>query len=258
MVSEKKFIARLSYGKDSLKMLDVIFSRKLPLTDIVTTDVWATDDIPADLPEVVDFKRKIDEEIKKRWGYDVKHECAKTLDGKKNTFERLFFTKIKKGQNKGKIYGFPVKNKPYCKSLKILNKTTHDVYYIGLAWNEKKRFKILTENIRAPLVEYHIEEDLCGLFCQYSDFLLPTYEFSYRNGCWFCPFQRIDQMRFIRKRHPNLWKLMLYWDSVSPTHFNSKATLENFDRRFFLEDSGFFSEKKFKWSLVFHGQLASF
>lgn len=36
-----EYIARISYGKDSLKMLDVIVSRGLPLDRITTTDVWA-------------------------------------------------------------------------------------------------------------------------------------------------------------------------------------------------------------------------
>lgn len=45
-----EYIARISYGKDSLKMLDVIKSRGLPLNRITTTDVWATDTISANLP----------------------------------------------------------------------------------------------------------------------------------------------------------------------------------------------------------------
>ena len=54
------YIASISYGKDSLKMLDVIKSRGLPLDRIVTFDVWATDDIPAEFPEVTAFKKKMD------------------------------------------------------------------------------------------------------------------------------------------------------------------------------------------------------
>ena len=38
-----EYIARISYGKDSLKMLEVIHSRGLPLDRITTTDVWATE-----------------------------------------------------------------------------------------------------------------------------------------------------------------------------------------------------------------------
>ena len=40
-----EYIDRISKGKDSLKMLDVIWTRGLPLDRITTTDVWATDTI---------------------------------------------------------------------------------------------------------------------------------------------------------------------------------------------------------------------
>ena len=40
-----QYIARISHGKDSLKMLQVIKARGLPLDRITTTDVWATDPI---------------------------------------------------------------------------------------------------------------------------------------------------------------------------------------------------------------------
>ena len=53
-------IASISYGKDSLKMLDVIKTRGLPLDRIITFDVWATDTISADFPEVTEFKKKMD------------------------------------------------------------------------------------------------------------------------------------------------------------------------------------------------------
>lgn len=43
-------IARISYGKDSLKMLEVIKSKGLPLDRITTTDVWATETISANPP----------------------------------------------------------------------------------------------------------------------------------------------------------------------------------------------------------------
>ena len=46
-----QYIARISHGKDSLKMLDVIISRGLPLDRITTTDVWATDTIRGEYPK---------------------------------------------------------------------------------------------------------------------------------------------------------------------------------------------------------------
>lgn len=58
-----EYIARISYGKDSLKMLDVILTRNLPLDRITTTDVWATDTISANLPPMEEFKARMDERI---------------------------------------------------------------------------------------------------------------------------------------------------------------------------------------------------
>ena len=58
-----EYIARISYGKDSLKMLDVIITRGLPLDLVTTTDVWATDTIPAELPPVLEAKARIEEKL---------------------------------------------------------------------------------------------------------------------------------------------------------------------------------------------------
>lgn len=61
-------ILSLSYGKDSMACLGAIEQLGWPLDWIVTADVWATQDIPADLPPMVEFKSKADAIIKERWG----------------------------------------------------------------------------------------------------------------------------------------------------------------------------------------------
>lgn len=76
-------ILSLSYGKDSLACLGAIEELGLPLDGIVHAEVWATDDIPADLPPMVEFKAKADKIIKERWGFDVEHICAMTTPDKK-------------------------------------------------------------------------------------------------------------------------------------------------------------------------------
>ena len=86
-----EYIARISYGKDSLKMLDVIHSRCLPLDRITTTDVWATDTISANLPPVEAFKAKMDQWIWDRYRIEVEHLCARNKDGSKKTYEQMFY-----------------------------------------------------------------------------------------------------------------------------------------------------------------------
>lgn len=86
-----EYIARISYGKDSLKMLDVILSRGLPLDRITTTDVWATDTISANLPPMEEFKARMDERIWQMYRIEVEHLCARNKDGSKKTYEQMFY-----------------------------------------------------------------------------------------------------------------------------------------------------------------------
>lgn len=86
-----EYIARISYGKDSLKMLDVIFSRGLPIDRITTTDVWATDTISANLPEMNEFKARMDDRIWWKYRMEVEHLCARNQDGSKRTYEQMFY-----------------------------------------------------------------------------------------------------------------------------------------------------------------------
>lgn len=76
-----KHILSLSYGKDSLACLEAIKQLGWPLDGIVHADVWATDTIHADLPPMVEFKKKADKIIKERYGIEVFHVCATAKTG---------------------------------------------------------------------------------------------------------------------------------------------------------------------------------
>ena len=84
-------IARISYGKDSLKMIDVIITRGLPLDRVTTTDVWATDTVRAELPEVLIAKERIEEKLWQMYRITVDHLCARNKDGTKRTYEQMFY-----------------------------------------------------------------------------------------------------------------------------------------------------------------------
>lgn len=84
-------IARISMGKDSLKMLDVIITRGLPLDGVTTTDVWATDTVRAELPKVLEAKERIEEKLWQMYRIEVDHLCARNKDGTKRTYEQMFY-----------------------------------------------------------------------------------------------------------------------------------------------------------------------
>ena len=124
-----QYIARISYGKDSLKMLDVIKSRGLPLDRITTTDVWATDTIPANLPEMMEFKARMDQIIWSMYHIEVEHLCALNKDGSKKTYEQMFYhVPVRRSQSgqverererpmqPGSILGFPDLWNPWCQA----------------------------------------------------------------------------------------------------------------------------------------------
>lgn len=120
-------IARISYGKDSLKMLEVIHSRGLPLDRITTTDVWATDTISANLPPMDAFKERMDQRIWDMYHIEVEHLCARNKDGTKKTYEQMFYhVPVRRSQNVqaeresrlrgGHILGFPDLWNPWCQA----------------------------------------------------------------------------------------------------------------------------------------------
>lgn len=125
--------------------------------------------------------------------------------------------------------------------------------YLGIASDEPIRIQrhINKPGIMLPLVGIGWEEDLCGLWSQYSDLLSPTYENSCRGGCWFCHNQSVDQLRLLRRNYPDLWALLLKWDNDSPVTFKPDGTtVHDFDKRFELEDKGLLlpNDRTFRWS----------
>lgn len=136
--------------------------------------------------------------------------------------------------------------------LSVRRRDINIIEYIGIAADEPKRFGQLSPKLRAPLVEFGIEEELCGLYCRYAGCLSPTYESSFRDGCWFCHNQGVDQLRLLRKNYPDLWALMLKWDLDSPTTFKADGhTVHDYDQRFRAEEEGFVPVgRNFRWSML--------
>lgn len=320
----KEYIARISYGKDSMKMLEVIHSRGLPLDRITTTDVWATDTIPAWLSPMGAFKDRMDEWIWSHYHIEVEHLCARNKDGSKRTYEQMFYhipvrrsqaVQVEREVKPATILGFPDLWHPWCQAglKRSASDTSAGVYqgisrnscgqlvqnsqactrpesrdfqlkspagarnsksimseppfpnerptrrgkrniveYLGIAADEPKRFGQLNDRKRAPLVEFDIDEDLCGLYCQYADCLAPTYETSCRDGCWFCHNQGVNQLRELRRNHPDLWALLMKWDLDSPVTFHADGhTVYDFDERFRLEDEMLIDPSKpFRWAML--------
>ena len=321
-------VACISHGKDSNAMLRAIKLLGLPLHRIVTTDVWATQDIPAELPEMHAWKAEADARIKELYGIEVEHICAMQKEGcLRLGYQDLFYSGYESGQFVGNIHGFPntkgawcqklkyekvdipryilqtvqaqtdrqtdrrakrvricdsaqpvlqtaedgeyygfpigVKQGQWCQQLKLADfsdsptdegRKYNIVQYLGIAADEPIRIArhIGRKNIVLPLVEIGWDEDLCGLISGYQGLLSPTYTTSTRDGCWFCHNQGVEQLRNLRKKHPDLWALLLKWDKDSPVSFKPDGhTVHDFDARFALEDQGLITPSDpWKWAYL--------
>lgn len=127
------------------------------------------------------------------------------------------------------------------------------VQYLGIAADEPERIsrhsvpgKVL------PLVDIGWTEADCRKWCEENDLLSPIYATANRGGCWFCHNQTIDQLRQLRRNYPELWALLLKWDSDSPVSFKSDGhTVHDYDRRFQAEDDGKVPrDRTFRWKML--------
>lgn len=257
-----EYVLSLSYGKDSIACIEAIKRLNYPLDRIVHAEVWATDTLPADLPQMVEFKKYADAEIKKRWGLTVEHICA-MRDGEKLTFEKIFYKKRTRGASAGKIFGFPTHQCNWCNSYLKMNainkahsvkKGWKAVRYVGITADEKQRIqRHITKNIVLPLVDIGWTEQACLDWCKKNNLLSPIYQNAKRGGCWFCHNITVGELRTLRSNYPDLWGLLLKWDLDSPyTFLSNHTTVHDFELRFAAEDNGIIdpNNKKFRWSQV--------
>lgn len=266
----KQCILSLSYGKDSLACLGAIEKLGWKLDRIVHAEIWATDAISADLPPMVEFKRKADAIIKERYGIEVEHIYA-VRGGKKLTYESIFYRAVKRPRrtrkqqdcNTQQITGFASRFRQYCTGelklhpLSQLHQgdgdTKNPVMYLGIAADEPKRLSRLDNiNMISPLEAIGWTETDCWKWCEENDLLSPIYTTATRGGCWFCHNQRTEQLRLLRKNYPDLWALLMRWDLDSPGTFHSDGrTIHDFDIRFQMEDAGEVpTDKTFRWKMI--------
>lgn len=125
--------------------------------------------------------------------------------------------------------------------------------YLGIAADEPERIKRHTRpGVVLPLVEIGWDEAYCRKWCEENDLLSPIYTNAARGGCWFCHNQSVEQLRLLRRDYPDLWKILLKWDSDSPFTFKPDGhTVHDFDLRFCAEDLGIVpTDRKFRWAML--------
>jgi hypothetical protein len=123
------------------------------------------------------------------------------------------------------------------------------LHYVGIAADEPQRIR----NEVYPLVEWGITEAEALKICYDRGFdWNGLYEIYHRCSCWCCPFQRIDELRKLRRHHPELWVELRELDERAIGQFGSTAlgrfkdnwTVEQLEQRFAAEDAAKETERK--------------
>lgn len=230
-----KYIASCSFGKDSLCMLIKIKELNMPLDEVIFCDIKFDNNISGEMPLMAHFIPKAEKILKEKYDITVKHLSYE------KTFIEQFYTVKQKGNRKGQIYGFPFTIGAWCNARLKINpinkyiKSIQDdvIQYVGIAYDEPERYERLNHDTHiAPLYDLKITEQEAFEICKQNDLLSPIYQSSFRGGCWFCPKQRISQLKYLYETYPELWNKLKEIEKDSPTTFKPNYTIQKLENKF--------------------------
>ena len=233
-----KYVASLSFGKDSMAMLIKIKELGLPLDEVIYVDIMFDDDTSGETPEMASFITKAEKILKEKFNVEVTH-----LRGV--TFKEQFYKIKQRGKHIGDNYGFPYTIGSWCNDrLKMqpikeyMRKQKEQIIqYVGIAYDEPERYERLNHETHiAPLYDLKITEKEAMEICEKYDLLSPIYKTSFRGGCWFCPKQRLSQLKWLYQEHNDLWNTLRDMEKDSCNTFRPNTTLKDLEERFKNEE----------------------
>jgi hypothetical protein len=210
-LKNRKNIVGLSGGKDSVSTCIILRYLDIPF-ETATAEVWWKKDISGENPLHYEFMHEKLFPKLNSWG--VKTHILKS----KITAYDYMTTPIKASrehpERNGKLRGFPICSKcgiqRDCKTrvCERFYKSITEPYnaIIGLASNEKDRVLSANNKNLIPLLSLlGIHEIQTYSICNSESLLSPTYTYSNRGGCWFCPNQKIQEWLLLYEQFPHLW-----------------------------------------------------
>lgn len=205
-MSETKYVASVSFGKDSLAMLLLILEKGLPLHEVVFYDT----------------------EMEFQAIYSIRDRILPILEEHGVKYTELhpprpfLFDMLEKPVNSkknGLHYGYSwcggcarwgTATKTAALDSHARKAGKNVVQYVGIAADEPKRLRRLEENKVAPLADWGITEAdalrLCyegGYFWEENGFRL--YDILDRVSCWCCANKNLKELRNIYTHLPEYW-----------------------------------------------------
>lgn len=223
-----KQVVSLSGGKDSTAMLLMMLERGEQVDEAVMFDGgW-------EFPEMHEHLEKLRHEV------DVPITILKPphpLEWYMNHYQ------LKKGSRRGEHgYGFARPNARWCTRIKSETISRYlcggELVCVGIAADEDRMMK---DGNRYPLVEWGVTEADALAYCKARGFDWGgLYDYLDRVSCWCCPLKSMDELRAIRRLHPELWQKLLDMERRCagwPDTFQIASSAQQLEERFAKEDA---------------------
>lgn len=192
----RKYIASVSWGKDSTAMLLFLLKFRAPLDEVVFYDTGMEFEAIYKTRDYVLQKFLIPLGIK----YTELHPSK--------SFEYLM---LEHKRRDGKI-GYGWCGGP-CRwgtgeKLRVLRKYCKGHHqYIGIAYDEPVRYARLKEHCSAPLYEWHITEEQALQICYENNIMFDKlYTFLKRVSCWCCRNKNLKELKAYKEYLPEYYK----------------------------------------------------
>lgn len=234
-----KYIASVSFGKDSLAMLLRLLEGKYPLDAVVFYDTGM------EFKAIYNIRDNVRHILS-----DNMIEYVELRPDKPFLYSMLE-QEIKYRSKDGYHYGYgwcggacrwhtSMKVRSISKYKKSLNDDVID--YVGIAFDEQHRFEKEKRNDkRLPLVEFQMTEMDCLLYCRKMGFNwiengVDLYDILDRVSCWCCRNKNLKELRNIYNLLPEYWeKLKELQRKIQDPIKGSGNSIFDLQRRFEIE-----------------------
>lgn len=232
-------IVGLSGGKDSTATCILMYLLDIPFKTVTAEVMWKKD-IPGEHPYHYEYFHGTLLPQLEKWGIETNVIHSKITAYEFMTTPVLY---SEYPERIGKLRGFPICGR--CGIQRDCKVYPCNRYYkchpqpynviTGIAGDEDSRLVSNALNNRKSILEVlklreYMAFPICGLFKLIS----PVYSFSDRNGCWFCPNQKIQEFEVLYREFPHLWKELMEVQRMPnkvTELFNRTQTLYDIERQ---------------------------
>lgn len=222
-----KYIASVSFGKDSLAMLLMLIERDEPLDEVIFYDTGM------EFQAIYDIRDKIIPLLEQ-------HGIKYTELYPKNPMIYDMFERPVKGRNGQIHYGYSWCGTNGCRWGTTMKLATMDRYcgdnivYVGVAHDEWERLqKERKQNKRFPLAEWGVTEGEALLYCYQHGYTWtecgkPLYALLDRVSCWCCGMKNLKELRNYYRYLPEYWERLKGLQSLTerPMKGDGKSVFE--------------------------------